>query len=404
MRLSNFALAAVLGLVLAPAAHAEVVGQAAVVDPVAVVGQADEAMASTDVAQEASDPEAAPEPMELGPVGYDQQGRAGRIHVVRKGDTLWDVSDAYLGTPWVWPSIWQDNRNIENPHLIFPGDRIWITPWEMRKVTESEAEALLGGSPAAPDEVPVVTTEEPQAPIVVPQIGVVREEQATYFVANREAVGFVSAETVEAAASIVSAVVKERMMLSQDDRVWIGLGEDVVENGDEFTIFRVQEKVFDPETGRKLGYHVSLLGWLEVTDVHVETASAVIRESTLDIEVEDLIMPRKPPVKEIAVQASPGEVSGQISFLAHQRTLVGTMEYVYLNRGTLDGLEVGSPLQVYRARFMADERSRGERVEVPDRVIADLLVVKAEPEVSVALVQHTEEVLSLGDRFRGADD
>jgi nucleoid-associated protein YgaU len=66
--------------------------------------------------------------MALGPIGHDAQGRPGRIHVVRAGDTLWDISDAYLGTPWVWPSIWQDNTaEVENPHLIFP-DRIWISP------------------------------------------------------------------------------------------------------------------------------------------------------------------------------------------------------------------------------------------------------------------------------------
>ena len=67
----------------------------------------------------------------LGAIGYDAQGRQGRIHVVVKGDTLWDISEAYLGTPWVWPPIWKDNgEDIANPHRIYPGDRIWITPWE----------------------------------------------------------------------------------------------------------------------------------------------------------------------------------------------------------------------------------------------------------------------------------
>ena len=90
--------------------------------------------------------------IQLGAIGYDEQGRPGRIHVVTRGDTLWFISDAYLGTPWVWPSIWQDNQNIENPHLIFPDDRIWITPWEMRKVSDAEAAALLAGQPASAGE------------------------------------------------------------------------------------------------------------------------------------------------------------------------------------------------------------------------------------------------------------
>jgi len=114
----------------------------------------------------------------------------------------------------------------------------------------------------------------------------------------------------------------------------------------------------------------------------------------------DQLMVRKPRVREIAIQASPEAVEGQISFLAWKRTVMGTMDYVYLNRGTLDGIEVGSPLEVYRKGYSALEEVRGVRVQIPDRVVADLLVVKAQPEASVALIRHTEEELALGDYFR----
>jgi hypothetical protein len=347
---------------------------------------------------EASAEEAAETQQQLGSIGYDSQGRPGRIHVVVPRDTLWDISDAYLGTPWVWPSIWQDNREIENPHLIHPGDRIWITPSEMRRISAEEAAALLAGKPAALDE---GAGAGPDPEVVAPAPQIVPEERPTHYVSDREKVGLIGADTVEASASIVSAAVP-RVLLSQGDRVWVGLGEDAVEAGDQLTIFRVQEKVYDPETGRMLGYHVHILGWLEITETDAETSLAVIGESTIDIMKGDLLMARKPPVREITIQASPEQVDGQISFLAEHRTLVGMMEYVYLNRGTLDGLEVGSPLEVYRKGYPAREEVRGARVQVPDRVVADLLVVKAQPEASVALIRHTEEELELGDHFRGA--
>jgi nucleoid-associated protein YgaU len=92
----------------------------------------------------------APAQPALGPVGYDSQGHQGRIHTVVKGDTLWAISNTYLATPWVWPSIWKDNGDIKNPHRIYPGDRIWITPSEMRKISADEADQMMANVPAAP--------------------------------------------------------------------------------------------------------------------------------------------------------------------------------------------------------------------------------------------------------------
>ena len=35
---------------------------------------------------------------------------------------MWDIAALFLRDPWYWPEIWQINPQVENPHLIFPGD------------------------------------------------------------------------------------------------------------------------------------------------------------------------------------------------------------------------------------------------------------------------------------------
>jgi hypothetical protein len=190
-------------------------------------------------------------------------------------------------------------------------------------------------------------------------------------------------------------------MLSQTDQVYIGLGESEVSVGDQFTVIRNREQVFDPDTKRLLGYHVDVLGWIEIEEPHSDTSTAVIRMSASEIEVGDRIVPRAPAVLDIEVGPSPQGVDGRITFFPSSRVIMGNIDFVYLNRGELDGLAVGSPLEVYRHGWNAREVARDARVEVPDRVIAQLLVVQAQAETAVAFVTHTAEELELGDYFRG---
>jgi nucleoid-associated protein YgaU len=364
-------------------------------DETAAEAAAEAAPAETEAAAAPAAP--AEDKMELGPVGHDAQGRPGRIHVVHKGDTLWDISDAYLGTPWVWPSLWKDNDDIENPHLIFPGDRIWISPYEMRKVSEAEAAALLAAQGDAPAPAPAALAETDAAPTT--------RSLGTYHYADIENAGFVTREQYEGAAAILESAVT-RKWLTDNTEVVIGLGAGEVQVGDQFDIFRTEARVIDLDTGLHYGWATKQLGWLEVTRVDEESSRAVIRMSRYEIQRGDHLLPRRVRSADIAIAASPGPLEGRIVHTPDRRLQMSQADVVYLDRGTKDGLVIGSPLEIYRSlgdHGSAVDDAQNQERRVADHVVAKLLVVDVYDETAVAVVTHTTEELNRGDHFRGSE-
>jgi len=324
----------------------------------------------------------------LGPVVTDAKGQQGRIHEVKRGDTLWEISDAYLGTPWVWPSVWKSNEEIQNPHRIYPGDKLFVSASEMRRLSPEEAAQMLAGS----DQAPAALADGMETGAVVPK---------TYRVADIETVGFVSTEALRGAAAIVDSTV-DRVWLGDHDSVIVGLGEGEVQVGDRYDIFRTTNTVDDPETGVPVGHATLALGWLEVKEVHPESSVAIIRVSRNEIRRGDRVLPRVTPGAEIPVGAKP-EVGGRVVYTWADRIEMGGNDVVYLNRGESAGLQVGSPLEVYRAIGTGVDAAQEQEKQLPDHVIARMLVVATTGETATAVVTHAAKEIEVGDTFRGSD-
>ncbi|MEM9175898.1 MAG: LysM peptidoglycan-binding domain-containing protein [Myxococcota bacterium] len=371
----------------------------------------------------------------LGPIGVDEEGRQGRLHTVATGDTLWDLSAAYLGTPWVWPSVWIDNDDIANPHLILPGDKIWITANEMRVVTDAEAASFLETAATSFEEAPPIVEEAPveedlafvpaaaqEQPLAAPEP--IEDEASTLdafpveipqetvapapvgrliTVARRDSYGFVSADALAGASSIVESP-SPRTFLAEGDPVFVGLGEGDTEVGDQFMIFEVIDEVRDVETNRVLGSHVENLGWLEVKELTGDSSIGEIRQSYAEIRRGARVMMREQLPRRVALRSTPDAIDGQVVFLPSDRTLAADGEYVYLNRGEFHGLEIGTELEVYARGSILNDRERRVDVRTPDTSVAKLVVVTLDAESAVAFVLSAEREIAVGDRVRPVVD
>jgi len=351
--------------------------------------------ADTAKASPAAAPPAAPAPpahhsIALGPVGTDEQGRSGRIHTVASGDTLWDISEAYLGTPWVWPSIWQDNPSVPNPHRIHPGDRIWISPTTMKRVTDAEAEALLARQPAEAEVPAAPAGDAPARPL------------GSFSFSKIDATGLVDPQYLEGMGTVLESPSTIGTLISQGQRVYISLGEGQVQPGERFTVVRPSDDVRDPETHHRIGVYVHRVGWIEVTAVHPESSEAVIRESYQEVGRGDRLIPRVEPAKEFEIRPSPPPVEGQVAYTPERRKENGGYDVVFLNRGTDQGLGVGSPLEVVRIYDDKKDPVSGQRKALPEDHIANLLVVSAESSTAAAVVTDAKKEIERGDHFRGA--
>ena len=344
--------------------------------------------------------------------GVTPDGRKGQIYKVQKGDTLWAISQKYLGTPWIWPSVWKENEaKVVNPHRIYPGELIWISAGSMRTLTPEEAARLAAAAqanpePAAPEAAPAAA-QQPSVPKPAQEEGdpfasldaaeVTGEVKIE--VPSLQGISFVTSEELKAAGAIMGNH-EENVWVSQNQRTILSVGEGQGHVGDAFTIFRVRRPLRHPVTGVMLGYFVQVLGKAEITQLYPETSWAKITASYAEIQPGDRVLPFVEEPPSITEVHSGEEVNGTIVAFQPYRQRTGAGDFVILDAGTRQGMVAGRRLVVYRpSREVRDPLTR-QMLMVPDDVIGDLFVVKAGEGTSLALVMKSERDLHVGDSFR----
>jgi hypothetical protein len=311
-------------------------------------------------------------------------------YVVVKGDTLWDISAKFLQYPWHWPEIWQVNPQVENPHLIYPGDELTLVYRDGRPVLElSRGQQTYKLSP----EMRGIRMDE--AIHTIP-LSIIRP-----FLTKPRVVG---AEVLDAAPYVVA---------TSDERLLSGAGDIVYAKGiidpeqNEFNVFRGGKIYFDPNTGEELGVEAIYTGDAVVKEPG-EVSTLGLTYTNREVMVGDRLLPVEEEDFELNfIPRAPSQpMDGMIISVFDGVSQVGQYQIIVLNLGTLDGLESGHVLSVYKAgKTIRDAVSEDRKamVTLPDVHAGEALVFKLYEKVSYAIVMKATTSMHLFDKVRSAE-
>ena len=284
----------------------------------------------------------------------------GKVHIVQKGDTLWDISSEYLYDPFLWPRVWNANREIENPHLIYPGQSITI-PAEIEAPKPAPPRVAKPVLPPPPQ--PVVEEKPAVIPKPAPEVEPVLETQPVAIqhevIEALSTYGFI-ADKSEIGLGTISSQEETHMLIVPGQTVFITPAKGrSLEKGEKYSIVRVFKQVFHPVTGRPMGYLARILGDLSVVDVGNKVDTAIVGDIYMEAQVGDHIM------KHVQYQTwhrkngqPPGEVlRGVVLISPDGKTIMGKGDVLFLDLGRKDGLGTGEVLTVLNPK---SKNSRGE--------------------------------------------
>lgn len=257
-------------------------------------------------------------------------------YVVKKGDTLWDISAMFLDQPWLWPEIWYVNPQVENPHLIYPGDRlylVWVDGRPMLRRGDGKLSPQVRSEPID-DAIPAIPLE-----YILP------------FLSRDRAI--LSRAEIDAAPYIVHFR-EDRVIGDEGTRAYVRKLDP--SSPLEYLIYRPGDALHDATTGELLGYQITHTG-NAVLNTPGDPAKVDITSSTREIltgdrlvEATDANLPRNfyPHAPDFDLNAHIIAAPGVVA-------LVGQYDTVIIDRGARDGLEAGHVLVAYTASKAIDD-------------------------------------------------
>jgi hypothetical protein len=329
-------------------------------------------------------PLAAQEPQRAAGQGEQQQR-----HVVKKGDTLWDLAGFYFTNPFLWPVIFEANRDVvEDPHWIYPGEILGIPGVESGLPVVVREDTMMAETPpivqpaTGPQQRPSGRTRFYSAPAPEDpsrQITLAEMDEPLYAVppamylsaawlADTSALDIrgrlltVAEPTRQRDKLPVALLPFERVLASGE-----GAGATV---GDTLMVVRIGDAV------TALGRVVRPVAIIRVDSVGATLIAGHIVKQFAESEAGDCLIPLEPTPQILRGRPSPvpDGAEGELIRFLWEEPLYGTSDDAFVNLGESAGIGIGDELVAY-----VPARPGPGRTELPIEVVATLRVVKVRP-------------------------
>ncbi len=312
-------------------------------------------------------------------------------YVVKRGDTLWDISDIYLQEPWRWPELWDANPQVDNPHLIYPGDILTLS-WEGGRPRLSlSARGDVKLSPEIRSE--SLNTAIPPIP---------RDQVDAWLRANR----IIDPLTFDSSAYVVGADA-QRIVAGKGDRIYARGPIDAEDQN--YLVAREGKTFIDPITGELLGVEVRDMGTAALlappdqffTDEDVKELE--LTRTTEEVRRADRLLPQEEGIVDAFFQPKAPDVQIEEGFMIAVDggvTQIGPLDIVTINRGDREGLQVGDVLAIYQTGETVKDPINGEIVKLPDVRAGVLMLFSVYEKASYALVMKASRPLAIGDKVK----
>ncbi len=328
---------------------------------------------------------------------------APNVYVVKKGDTLWDISGRYLSQPWRWPEIWAANRHVKNPHWIYPGDRLLICIINGRTVIgRDEGDGCLGIERRMNDSgLPVVKLQ--------PQVRVEPLDLAIPIIPLTQIQHWLKHSRVVAVSDIQAS---PYVVGNRDNRVVAAAGQSVyvrgtgLQVGQQYGVYRegADYIVQYGKVKENLGRELSQVANGKITAINGDIATLELQRS-FDQEVrkgDRVMLENETPLPSVFYPTAATEITtgGQVIRILDSISSAAKNSVIALDRGIQNGAKPGQVLSVYQKGQITTDPKTGEKIQLPSERVGLVMIFSTFERVSYAFVLESELPIKVADEIR----